>query len=1858
MTEKISKELARKFERNEIRNINDVICEWTINHKVKVLLDKFLNEKSVSSFSVLFSVFNILLDRYSIVDDMNLSVYFQKNKCFFDMELLESGSFINYVYQTQERMLSPRDQTNYPSLIFENIQDGTFFDCVEILDESERNIQFFYTEQSTSEIKIYIKFDKNDYDENTISRMLENYEELLLNCLKHPSMNINKLNVVSLTEQQLIKSFFKKSSYVEKPIIELFEEQVRNQPNKIAVSFMGESLTYQELNWKANQIANEICQSKKRESEFVAIFLNRSVNVIASILGILKVGMAYVPIDPELPIERIKYILDDCGSELVVVSEKEEDKLFQVYSRTVINLSNFCSQEKKMETSNFKSGKISLDSIAYLIYTSGSTGKPKGTILTQRGVINLATWEIFGINKSSRVLQFSSFSFDASIIGVFCTLLNGGTIIIASQDDMKDIKLLTNLLENEKITFTLLSPSLISQLPPTAGPYLEVLASGGEACTQQIAEQWSQRLDFINLYGPTEATVCVTGWSSKKNGQIPKVIPIGEPLPNAEIYILDKNRNMVPIGVKGELYIGGPMLAKGYLGLSEQTATSFIDSPLKKDSKLYKTGDIGRYLSNGQIEFAGRSDSQLKIRGFRIEIDEVEALFLENSSIREVVVLSKENASDENYLVAYIVPNNAIKKAELWKYINEKMPVYMRPTYIEILEDFPKTITGKIDRKSLPAPNSYVEKADDFNGHLTVIQSQLLKIWRNVLQLDFISIEDNFFEKGGHSISVMKLANQIEKNYGIDIRVKNLYSHPKIIEQEQMILKKMKVENSQKAWEKYAQDHETIKEWYELSSQQRGIWHSCLLDKTGYAYNIPLCYELKSNIDFTTLQKALEQIVSEQPTLKTIFKTIDKHPVQKIVDEVDCEIEKINFQTLNELKIYVESEMKHRFNLENGPLFYVKILCLSNEKKYLFINVHHIIFDGLSLNIFMQQLTKCYKEIEKADSIIPKKQPNLSYQTYSNQNIGRSNDATREKQRDYWMKEVLDSETVTALPGDYNMPLLNNFEGAEIGIDLSPKMLASLKLLSKKFGLSEFTIILSAFYLTLYSYNRQSKINIGITVAGRPTSNFEEIIGMFVNTLPICMNFDKCQTVFDVLSMVKDKVINAIEYQEFPFEKILEDSKIERTSNRHPLFSVVCSQENLEIMNEESIVGKTVFNNLVKTSKYDMSLSMNSRSTGTTINLEYRTQLFDKETIQHFLDEYIRILENLEPMIDENYTKVFERNAEILSFEYENELNPVHTRLTDTMKERFEHSVEKYADRVAIKYNNEKKTYRELNNSANTIANYILSQGIAPQSKVIVIAERSLAMIEILLGVLKAGCVYIPVDSSYPTKRMKHIIKDSESKLLITSDKDIVEGLNLSEDIDLLSLTDIYSSIHQNTNNPSVQITRDSALYVIYTSGSTGNPKGVVINNRNVIRLFEATKQIFQFHAFDIWCMFHSYCFDFSVWEMYGALLFGGCLVIVPKETAQNTRDFYDFLVNENISILNQTPSAFYQLLKEEAHRENHLLSKTLRHLIFGGEILDIKRLSDWFDYYHLKVNVVNMYGITETTVHATYKVLTVKDCLTFQRGSVIGKPLRDLEVLLLDENGFSVPKGADGEMYISGAGLANGYLNDKKKTEVVFKELQINGGIKRWYKTGDLARLNAENELVYLGRIDEQIKIRGYRIELKEIESVLLRLKNVNNGVVLVERNNELDKYIAMYVEAGAGVTKQEIREYLAQYLPSYMVPAKISFVKSIPLTVNGKVDKKSLLVNLVEETISSNRVNSSSITNTEKELMRIWENILGVSTIDVESSFFELGGHSLLILDLLDKIEKIFEKKIDYGDIFENQTIASLSKLIELKN
>ncbi|MCY7857777.1 amino acid adenylation domain-containing protein [Bacillus sonorensis] len=1675
--------------------------------------------------------------------------------------------------------------------------------------------------------------------------------------------------------QLLIKWNETDHSLPETTLPELFQMQAEENPNSPALVFKGDVLSYAELNERANRLAHLLIERGAGPERFVALALPRSAEMVISMLAVLKAGAAYLPIDPEYPADRIDYMLGDAQPMLVITSKEAAARISDHanVARMVIDeqdtITEICHYSSDNPVDADRNGKRSPLQPAYMIYTSGSTGRPKGVVVSAESLCNflLSMQETFSLQRHDRLLAVTTVAFDISALEIYLPLLSGASFIIAEKEIVQDPPALADMIDEQNITIMQATPTLWHALATSVPEKLRGLRVlvGGEALPSSLARRL-QKLDcqLTNLYGPTETTIWSTSAALENDQQ--EAPSIGRPIWNTQVYVLDAGLQPVPTGVAGELYIAGAGVARGYLGRPGLTAERFIANPYgPPGTRMYRTGDLVRWRSDGSLEYIGRADHQIKIRGFRIEMGEIDTVLSGHPDIHQTAAVVREDHPGDPRLAAYIVPapEASPDPAELRRYVSETLPDYMVPSAFVILQELPLTPNGKLDRKALPAPVISGQAAG--REPRTPQEEILCDLFAEVLGISRVSIDDSFFDLGGHSLLAGRLVSRIREVLGAELGIGRLFDEPTAAGLAKQLDKAESVRPELQKLER--------REEIPLSFAQRRLWFLYCLEGPSPTYNIPVVVNLSGRLNRDALEKALGDVAERHEPLRTIFPERQGTSCQLILDPDKARPKLlVSHVSENQIERVLAEAVRYSFNLAEEPQFRAQLFVLGQDKYVLLLLLHHMIGDGWSLTPLTRDLEAAYNA--RCQDAAPEWQPlpvqYADYAFWQKSLLGSESDPDSliARQLTFWTKTLESLPDQLELPTDFPRPAESSYQGDTIQLELEQELHSRLLSLARSSGVSLFMILQSGLAALLTRMGAGTDIPIGSPIAGRSADSLGGLIGMFINTLVLRTDTSGDPSFRELLGRVRNVNLNAYEHQDLPFERLVEVLNPARSRARHPLFQIMLAFQNtpepaLELPGLESNL--EIRN--VGAAKFDLTIELREQRNpdGTPAGiagfLEYSTDLFKRDTAEALAARLLKLLESAAADPDQPIGRLEillpEERQMMLS-----EWNKASLKVPEaSLPVLFEKQAAEIPETIAVIFEDDTLTYSELNKRANRLARLLIAKGLGPEQFAALALPRSLDMVVGLLAVLKAGAAYVPLDPDYPADRIAFMLKDARPACVITN-SEVDSRISDAGAVPRIVLDDsrIKAELKQYADaNPSdadrlEPLSPLHPAYVIYTSGSTGTPKGVVIPHQNVVRLFGATEQWFHFSADDVWTMFHSYAFDFSVWEIWGPLLHGGRLVVVPHAISRSPADFLRLLVNEGVTVLNQTPSAFYQLM--QADRDNPEIGKllSLRFVIFGGEALELSRLEDWYqrhpDYFP---RLINMYGITETTVHVSYISLDQK-IAALKANSLIGCGIPDLGVYVLDSCLEPVPPGVAGELYVSGSGLARGYLGRPDLTAERFVADPYGPPGTRMYRTGDLARWRPDGTLDYMGRADQQIKIRGFRIELGEIESVLVQHDEVDQAAVVVREDQPGDKRLIAYIVPASeeGPEPAELRRHGSRTLPDYMVPAAFVKIDVLPLTPNGKLDRKAL----PEPDFTAAVQGRGPRTPQEEILCDLFSEILNVPRVGIDDGFFELGGHSLLAVQLMSRIREALGAEIGIGDLLEAPTVSGLAERLEV--
>ncbi|MET1077655.1 MAG: amino acid adenylation domain-containing protein [Pseudomonas sp.] len=1626
----------------------------------------------------------------------------------------------------------------------------------------------------------------------------------------------------------------------------LFEAQARRAPTATALVAEQGHLSYGQLNAQANRLAHYLMAHGVGPHTPVALCLQRTPALLVSLLAVLKAGGAYVPLDPAYPAARLRHLLDDSAPRLVLAHAATRECLAGALvgldpAPPVLDLDSEVQawSTHSPENPGLQLSGLAGEHLAYVIYTSGSTGLPKGVMIEHRGLVNLAHAQtrIFAPGPTSRVLQFASYSFDASIFEIVMALAHGASLHLGPAAGPLVGEALLDLLRTQRITHATLPPMVLAGLQPGEGlSCLQTLILAGETPAQALLDVWAPGRALYNAYGPTEATV----WASVQRYQ-PGCPPtrIGQPIANVSIHLLDEDGRPVAVGEPGEIHIGGAGVARGYLNRETLTAQRFW---LYQGERCYRSGDLARYDAEGNLEFLGRNDFQVKVRGVRIELGEIESALLALPGIEQAQVIVREDRPADKRLVAYYRAPAALDAQALRHSLSLVLAEPLLPVAYVWLERLPLTANGKLDRQALPAPTAWAFASAPHVAPRGPLESTLAELWCELLGVTRVGRDDEFLALGGNSLVAVQLILRMREAFHRQLSLKQLFAARTLGRLAEVLADSPPVEHQRASFSAPALDDLEPRQ-APLSYQQSAVW---LLQKlsNSLAYHAQSVIHIQGQLDAQRLQRTLDDVLERHEIYRTTFHEDEQgEPFQQVHPGVGASLQCLDLsREAPDLAFahLLEEEVHRPIDTGRLPLVRWLLVTLGPGRQALIHIEHHLVHDGWSANLFLQDLVQLYAHHQGLRPE-PPPPPAVQYRQYAHWQRGPAAQQRHQALLAYWQTALDGAPHSLPLPTDFARPAQLSGRGRQVRLELPADLSARLRSFSQAEGVTLFTSLLAVFQVLLGRYCQREDFLIGSAVANRGARDLESCIGMFVNSLALRADLSGQPSFRTLLARVGQTLMDAHDHQELPFELLVRALQPDRGLSRNPLFQVGFSFHDSKV---PPLAGDGFSLSLFEaysnqTAKFDLEIVLIPRSSdpanpdGLTLLWNYSVDLFDAASMQRMSANYLNLLQQClahpgRAIGAYDLASPAERQRLLV------EWNPMQTLVPQPscLHRLFEAQVERDPWAPALSFDGSTLGYRELNGRANRLAHHLISLGVGPDVPVALCLERSLDLLVGLLAILKAGGAYLPLDPTYPTQRLQHMLEDGRSPVVLThgaARPALTAALRgLSTPPRVLDLqTDATRWAERPAENPQVPgLSARNLAYIIYTSGSTGTPKGVMVEHAQVSRLFASTQTRFGFDGDDVWSLFHSIAFDFSVWEIWGAWLHGGRLLVVPQAITRAPGDFYRLLCEQGVTVLNQTPSAFRGLLAAQGDcAESH----RLRHLVFGGEALETASLRPWYaDPRNQDTQLVNMYGITEITVHATYRALSAADAER-SGASPIGRPLDDLRCYLLDAQGQPVPIGVPGEIHIGGAGVARGYLNRPELNAERFIDNPFVAG-DRLYRSGDLARYDAEGNLAFLGRNDSQVKVRGFRIELGEIEARLVECPGVREARVIVREDSPGDqRLVAYYTEAGSGADSvQQLRAHLAASLPAHMLPAAYVRLEALPLTANGKLDHQALPA--PDQQAVGPRTYVAPQGALENTLAQIWSQLLGVERIGRDDHFFALGGHSLLALRVLERLRR----------------------------
>ena len=1695
------------------------------------------------------------------------------------------------------------------------------------------------------------------YHAETIQRMLAQYGRLLEAAVQNADCPVAEMPLLTESERSdLVVDLNATFAVYESCCVhEAISSVCVAHADRTAVLFGLGGLSYGELESGSNQLAHYLCLAGVVRGSLVGVYLERSLDLMVALLGVMKAGAAYVPLDPHYPAQRVEAILEDAGVVCVLSTGALAGRLPDASRIVLLEEAAIGLQPVTPVASG-----VTSEDLAYVIFTSGSTGRPKGVEVRHRSVVNLLSSLARELSVGERTVfpALASFAFDMSVPELFLPLFTGGTLALGESHLAGNGEDLAGFLVRHGATIVHATPttwSLLLDAGFTGAGLTRCI--GAEPLPQGLFERLMRSAPgtaLVNLYGPTETTV----WSTLHRFETAEeAVVVGRPLANTQVYVLDAQGQVCPVGVTGEIYIAGDGVARGYLGRADLTAAQFLPNPFDESSassasRMYRTADLGRWTSLGTLEHLGRADFQVKIRGYRIELGEIEVALTGCPGVREAVAAVREDTPGDKRLVAYVVlaPEAVLDTAEVRLRLQTVLPDYMVPSAFVALDRMPLTLNGKINRKQMPQPELKDSGATSGQVPRTPTELFLAETWATVLRVPAVYIEDDFFQLGGHSLLATQMVSRVRQHFKLELPLVKIFSHP-TLEAFALVID-LAIEGGEGAALTPLVRIGERPAHVPLSYGQQRLWFLDQLEPGSSFYNVVLKWRLCGALDQAALEAALNEIVTRHESLRTTFGLSAGEPVQIVSPVRPVALEFGDLRTFPEIeresaaRARVAEEARRPFDLARGPLFRALLLKLGEREHALVLNTHHIVTDGWSSGLLRHELLSLY-EAFAAGRPSPLPALPLQYADFALWQRTHLEGAVLDHQMRYWSDHLRGAPPSIELPTDRLRPAMQTYRGASRGLRLPADLVMDMKALSQKQGATFYMTLLAGFYLLLSRLSGQQDIVIGSAIAGRTHSDTEKLVGLFVNTLALRTQIDEEQTFIDLLRRVRETTIHAFANQDVPFERLVSELNPVRDSSRSPLYQVMLVLQNTPPQAGESTgLEITSFGSALETSQMDLLLNLVEHPEGVAATIIYNIDLFDEHTIDRMLRQYRHLLEEVvrDAAVPTAHISLLDPGElEQITVTW-NETQSPYPR-ESCLHTLFEAQAALHPQAIALSFRDQRFSYGELDILANRLAHHLQARGVKTCDRVGIYLERTPEMIVVLLAVLKVGAAYVPLDPAYPEARLQIILEDAEVSCLVTR-AELKTQLSHYGGPAVLLDTDAQAITAAAPGPVSAGVSSADLAYVIFTSGSTGRPKGVEVPHHAVVNLLTWMAEELSFGPQDVFPALASVGFDMSVPELFLALSAGGTVALGEADLAGNGEELAAFLRTHKATVVHATPTTWTLLL------DTGFTGTGLKRCV-GAEPLP-QHLFERLMMAAPGTPLWNFYGPTETTVWSTYHCFT-----SIEEAIVVGRPLANTQVYLLDRSGEVCPVGVPGEIYIAGDGLAHGYRGrpDLSAEKFVPNPFSTSPDA-RMYRTADLGRWTVEGNIEHLGRADFQVKIRGYRIELGEIEAVLTALPGIREAVVVAREDTPGDKRLAAYIVTEASrqteLDTSMLRARLKETLPDYMVPLAFVPLDRLPLTPNGKVDRLRLPAP-VAYAGSVTAGGKMPRTRMQVLLADIWMELLKTPQVHIEDDFFQLGGHSLLAATMITRLSEALGYRVQLASLFASPTLGALAASAE---
>ncbi|MBF6302980.1 amino acid adenylation domain-containing protein, partial [Nocardia amamiensis] len=1705
-------------------------------------------------------------------------------------------------------------------------------------------------------LHLTIKYHPDLFDTTTATTLLHRTTHTLHTITTHTTTPVARVDLLSETEHRQLATG-RTSTVVEVPdatLSDLFDAQVARTPDAVAVVCGDVRLTYAELDARINRLARLLIARGVGPETHVAVAMRRSIDLLVGMYAIVKAGGAYVPLDPDHPAERIEHVLNTVHP-LCVLTTCGDRNLPVTTTSPVLQIdTRAMSGDPSPITDTDRISPLRPQNIAYVIFTSGSTGVPKGVALTHRATVSQLSWaqSRYPLDGNDVVLHKTPITFDISVWELFWPLQVGARVVIAAPDGHRDPAYLARTIDSEAVTTVHFVPSMLAAymatVPAPLGSSVRRVFAAGEALSRDTADRFTRYCDaeLYNWYGPAEVEV-VTAWECRP-GDTAATVPIGAPVWNTATYVLDTYLRPVPVGVSGELYLAGVQLARGYHGRPGLTAGGFVADPFGgSGERMYRTGDLVRWRVDGQLEYVGRSDFQVKLRGFRIELGEIESALARHDAVaRAVVVVRGEGGVDR--LIGYVVPESGVEidTVEVLTFVRSVVPSYMVPTAVVVLDEFPLNTSGKLDRKALPAP---IFEPVVFRAPVTAVEQVVAEVFAEVLGVERIGVDDDFFALGGNSLIATRLVSRVGAAVDARVPVREVF--------EASTVGALAARVGAHAGEggRRALRSQPRPDCIPLSLAQQRMWFLNRFDPDSAAYNIPVALRLSGSLDVDALRAAVEDLIDRHETLRTVYPEVDGTAHQVVLPVGQC-IPDLTLRVVPESDLLEEIAefVSAGFDVtEQIPLRGMLIREAEADNRFVLVFVvHHIAADGWSMRPLARDVMVAYAARSRGEvpAWVPLEVQYADYALWQREVLGSENDPKSRisQQLDYWKSVLAGIPDQLDLPADRPRPAVQSFEGARIDFTIDTRLHRLLNMLAREHNATLFMVMHTAFATLLARMSRTNDIVIGTPIAGRGDAALEDLVGMFVNTLVLRTEVDPAQSFVDLLARVRASDLGAFEHAEIPFESLVAALNPDRSTARQPLAQVGFSFQNLASSALElkglSVDAVDFSSNI---SQYDLHLiaadtyDEHGTAAGIGATITYTTALFNASTVRSFADRFVRVLEAVvaDPSVPVGDIEILAAAEREFVLESWNDTGRA-VQAGATLVSLFDVQVTADPAATALVFEGGKLSYGEFDARVNRLARKLISDGVGPESLVGLAIRRSVDLLVGMYAVAKAGGGYVPIDPDQPAERTRLILETSAPVCVLTTARDhfeVPDDLAVLH-VDTVNLTEFDASAVSDADRLA-PLRPGNTAYVIFTSGSTGIPKGVSVSHRAVVNQLEWIKHEFGFDASDVALLETAATFDLSVWEFWSALVSGGQLVIARADAHQEPDYLLELIRAEGVTTLHVVPSMLSTLMTTGGGGG---VSESLRRVLAIGEALPTAT-AQAFRLANTSTALLNLYGPTEAAVSVTSHEVTDADAV----GVPIGSPEWNTRVYVLDGRLRAVPVGVVGELYLAGVQLARGYHGRPGLTAGRFVACPFGVAGERMYRTGDLVRWRVDGQLEYVGRSDFQVKLRGFRVELGEIESALARHDAVARAVVVVRGEGGVDRLIGYVVpESGVEIDTAEVLTFVRSVVPSYMVPTAVVVLDEFPLNTSGKVDRKALPVPIFEPVVFR-----APVTAVEQVVAGVFAEVLGVERVGLDDDFFALGGNSLLATQLVSRVGAAIDARVPVREVFEASTVGALA-------